>query len=286
VRVRFQLRKEPEWFLNWLIFYLHDRQESLYPGNYDSEYIAVRPDEPHATPSSQTSLTMTASLQGYNDSGMELGFKPVQFEVTTVFGEQTGVAVRVRNFFGLVDGFLKILMTAIADRWPEVLELIDVEKWQLHTGVDADTWTKWTRAVESLEAELGARTISETHPTTPEASPRAPLLRTTVVEQGDIRPAGENQAKGTGRGPGRPGLSRDELIYRLAKAQEGEQIKRDDPSMTWKEIALEIDWRMGAGKPGVKLLEDARKRLRRLEKHDPEGLLDLVGEFRKKKKEI
>lgn len=80
---------------------------------------------------------------------------------------------------------------------------------------------------------------------------------------------------------GRPPLSGQELIYRLAKAQEAEEIRRKDPSMTWKEIAKQIGWRRGHDEAGVALLRDARTRLGRREKGDPEGLLQDVAQYRR-----
>jgi len=88
--------------------------------------------------------------------------------------------------------------------------------------------------------------------------------------------AGKRQRAG-----GRPGLDHDELIYRLAKAQEAEEIKRADPDMSWKMIAKEINWRHGIGGAGLTLLRDARKRLRSLEEDDPGGLLREVAEWRR-----
>jgi hypothetical protein len=86
----------------------------------------------------------------------------------------------------------------------------------------------------------------------------------------------------TSRGQGgRPGLDHDELIYRLAKAQEAEEIKRANPDKWWKMIAKEINWRHGIGGPGLTLLRDARKRLRSLEQDDPGGLLQEVAEWRR-----
>jgi hypothetical protein len=80
---------------------------------------------------------------------------------------------------------------------------------------------------------------------------------------------------------GRPGLDHDELIYRLAKAQQAEEIKRADPDMWWKMIAKEINWRHGIGGPGLTLLRDARKRLRSLEEEDPGRVLQEVAEWRR-----
>lgn len=82
------------------------------------------------------------------------------------------------------------------------------------------------------------------------------------------------------RATGRPGLDHDELIYRLAKAQEAEEIRRADPEMWWKMVAKEINWRYGSSDPGLSLLRDARKRLRRLEEDDPGGLLQELAQWR------
>lgn len=81
---------------------------------------------------------------------------------------------------------------------------------------------------------------------------------------------------------GRPGLSKPELIYRLARAQDAEELRAKDPQKTWKEIARDIHWYYGSGEPGVKLLEDARRRLKRLKSSDPDGLLQQVEDYRRK----
>jgi hypothetical protein len=81
--------------------------------------------------------------------------------------------------------------------------------------------------------------------------------------------------------PGRPGLDHDELIYRLAKAQEGEELKRKSPREPWKWIAREVEWSPGADEPGLALLRDARLRLHRLRPDDP--LLAEVAVWRKAK---
>ena len=88
---------------------------------------------------------------------------------------------------------------------------------------------------------------------------------------------------GTARPPlpgGRPGLTREQVVYRVAKAQEGEEIKQADPAMTWKEIAREISWASGSHEDALALLRDARYRLRRLESDDPELVLDEVAQLR------
>jgi len=100
--------------------------------------------------------------------------------------------------------------------------------------------------------------------------PQAETQATTPDEGGGSKPK-----------PGNPGLDREEVIYRVIKAQEGEEIKQRKPDKTWKEIAREIGWRFGYNKSGVKLLEDARKRLERAD----QVLLAEVERRRKKKKE-
>lgn len=85
-------------------------------------------------------------------------------------------------------------------------------------------------------------------------------------------------------GPGRNKMEYEELIYRLAKAQEAIEMKAAAPDMTWKEIAKEIRWRPGWDLNGVKLLEYARQRLERVINSEDEATLKEVAEFRKEKK--
>jgi hypothetical protein len=73
---------------------------------------------------------------------------------------------------------------------------------------------------------------------------------------------------------GRPGLEQEELVYRLKAALRARELRRS--GKTWKEAAQELRWRYGWGQPGVKLLQDADQRLRRLESNDPDGLLTEV----------
>jgi len=79
--------------------------------------------------------------------------------------------------------------------------------------------------------------------------------------------------------PGRPGLQleREEYLYRLCKAQQGEQSRGRNPKMLWKEIAKQIQWKYGTKEAGIKLLQDARKRLARASPED----LDEVAQRRK-----
>ena len=80
---------------------------------------------------------------------------------------------------------------------------------------------------------------------------------------------------------GRPALDHDELIYRLAKAQEGEELKAEEPRESWRWIARQIKWNLGADEPGLALLRDARQRLHRLKPDDP--LLAEVAAWRRAK---
>ena len=98
----------------------------------------------------------------------------------------------------------------------------------------------------------------------------------------DLYRGGKSEA--SGRRAGRLGLKRDELAYRIAAALEAEALKKNAPSLTWKEIAKKIGWRLGTNASGVKLLEDARSRLKRLEKDDPDGILEEAERIWKEKK--
>lgn len=81
---------------------------------------------------------------------------------------------------------------------------------------------------------------------------------------------------------GHPGLDHDELIYRLAKAQEAEELKQANKHMTWRWIAQEIKWNKGRDNAGLALLRDARQRLHRLAPGDP--LLAEIAAWRRAKK--
>ena len=102
------------------------------------------------------------------------------------------------------------------------------------------------------------------------------LLFNEMVRQGWIDSKTKNS-------PGRKELDEDELIYRLSQAIEAERLKKKDNKLTWREIAKTINWRLGCDKSGIKLLEDARKRLERLQYSDPNGLLKKVEERKEKK---
>jgi len=102
------------------------------------------------------------------------------------------------------------------------------------------------------------------------------------LAQAEERTAASCPLKVAQKSVGHPGLDHDELIYRLAKAQEAEEIRRTRGSGTcWKEIAKEIGWDKGTGEQGLALLRDARQRLSKLEPDDP--LLEEVREYRAQK---
>lgn len=92
--------------------------------------------------------------------------------------------------------------------------------------------------------------------------------------------AGDGQGEMEIKHAGRPGLELDhkEYIYRLAKAQESEEIKEAERGEKWRSIANRIGWRYGHNDAGIKLLEDARKRLKRA---DSQTLAE-VKEYREK----
>jgi hypothetical protein len=62
---------------------------------------------------------------------------------------------------------------------------------------------------------------------------------------------------------GRKELSGNELKKRLDLARQAENLRKEHPEMTWREIAKKINWHLGTRKAGIKLLEDARYRLKR-----------------------
>ena len=99
-----------------------------------------------------------------------------------------------------------------------------------------------------------------------------------------VEPAKRQSSKKKKGKPGSPGLSRADLVKRLAMAHQAEEIKAKEPWKRWKEIADEIGWRFGSGRNGVKLLEYARDRLKRAIKEKDEKLLREIRMARKEKK--
>ncbi len=106
------------------------------------------------------------------------------------------------------------------------------------------------------------------------------LLADTETAQGNGEKAASVKLPGRG---GRPRLEADrkEYIYRLAKAQEAEEFRARESDAEWDIIASKIGWLYGNRKRGVKMLEDARKRLAVASSSD----LREVTEYRTKTKE-
>lgn len=121
----------------------------------------------------------------------------------------------------------------------------------------------------------------------PDFEPTWKILFDALVSQGWVddpaNPAPEPEENPKTPG-GRHTLEPDELVYRLAKAEEAEEMKARDPGRRWKEIALEIGWNKGSNTSGLKLLQYARERLAEARKRGDQALLDRVKEKRKEMK--
>ncbi len=85
---------------------------------------------------------------------------------------------------------------------------------------------------------------------------------------------------------GRPPIEGRDLIYRLAKAQEAEGIRKADQNVGWRAIAREIQWWWGSKPTDLKKLARARRRLAELQRSDPNGILDDVRRYREEEKDI
>jgi len=72
-----------------------------------------------------------------------------------------------------------------------------------------------------------------------------------------------------------------DFLYRIAKAQEAEEWRAQDPAMGWSEIAKEIGWKYGYSENGLAQLRRARRRLEDLKVKDPDGWLLTVQERRR-----
>lgn len=71
-----------------------------------------------------------------------------------------------------------------------------------------------------------------------------------------------------------------DFLYRIAKAQEAEEWRAQDPAMGWSEIAKEIGWKYGYSENGLGILRRARRNLKDLRLKDPNGWLPRVEEYR------
>lgn len=87
------------------------------------------------------------------------------------------------------------------------------------------------------------------------------------------------------RSHGRPRLSREERVFRVACAMWAEELRREHPNMTWDDVYRDIRW---APRHKKLLSQDAMYRLVRLRRHDPEGILekatDKLTELRRERK--
>lgn len=164
------------------------------------------------------------------------------------------------------------------DRWHR---MITVSAQPVSTG--ADVVVSCNSGIETADR---ARDIALYHASLELAQALAVELdRLDRDARGMATPLAETSASdGQAKHPGNPGLPENEVIYRLAKAQERNEIKASNQDMKEKEIAKEIGWNKGAAKSGIKLLEEARHRLERLEASDPDNRLPKVAEYREKEK--
>jgi hypothetical protein len=141
----------------------------------------------------------------------------------------------------------------------------------------------FTEEMDVLLAELASSVLSLEQDSLVTAIPGLPTeqghtVATMRETQDEIGVTKRTEVQDVPR-PGHPGLDHDELIYRLAKAQEGEELKQADKSTTWRWIAREIKWNKGSHNAGLALLRDARARLGRLDPDD--ALLAEVAAWRR-----
>lgn len=244
----------------WLAQYIKAAFEK-----YPQARAAVMPHWGQVPASQLAQSTWIVLIRDTPYAGWEYFDPPVQVDVSGHFASlpaRIGLRVEVYEK-GLVVagvckdnqalGFFAELMKAMEDAWPRVGDTLDV----------VGSTTSEHREESHLEAPGS----------------------TDKIEPIPTRAERDEDEKSRGL-PGSPGLDRADLIYRLTAALEAEEMRTRDPSMRWKEIARNIHWRYGIQPGGIKLLEDARKRLAGLQKSDPEHLLDAVAEVRKKKTEI
>jgi hypothetical protein len=92
-----------------------------------------------------------------------------------------------------------------------------------------------------------------------------------------------------GRPPGRPGLTRKEIVVRVAAAIAAEELKQQHSRLTWKEVLDRLTnppgiWPYGKSEADVKKLTDACSRLARLRESDPEALLNEAENYLRRKR--
>jgi hypothetical protein len=106
------------------------------------------------------------------------------------------------------------------------------------------------------------------------------LARVAEIRRG-LPPIEEVEVNKRKRESGRACLSHDELIYRLAKAQEALELRKEHPGLTWPQTASAVGWCAQRDKSRVKLLQqDGCDRLKRADV----TLLAEVAKFRGKER--
>jgi hypothetical protein len=215
-----------------------------------------------------------------------------EVEVTSVSKDQIEVRIALVELDrGYSYDFVPALGNFIDSKWHDDLILDDFNNWDLRKGLrnlkqtlmeqygfknldDLSSPIKLPEGTEEKKASLVA--LMHEH------------LRLSLLEELQERlppidplPGDTSKKKTTGA----PALSEEKLFYRLSKAQEAKEIKAANPKMTWRDIVETIKWNVGkTDESNLKLLEDARYKLRRLEISDPNGILKKVEEWKKTKK--
>lgn len=134
---------------------------------------------------------------------------------------------------------------------------------------DADRlWSAWEVIRRKLEQRGYLHSLGET--------PGGEEIKHSATDETPIRKAA-----------GHPGIGHEERVYRMSKAQEAIKLRRDNPELTWKEIAVKIDFRPGGTLASkVALLLDARHRLERSIEGGESELLSEVDARTKQSKEM
>jgi hypothetical protein len=215
-----------------------------------------------------------------------------EVEVTSVNKDKIEVRIALVELDRVYSyDFIPALGNFIDSKWHDDLILDDFNNWDLRKGL---RYLKQT-----LMERYGFKNLDDLSSPIklPEGTDekRAALvafmhehLRLSLVEKLQERlppidplPGDTSKKKTTGR----PGLSEEKLFYRLSKAQEAKEIKAANSKMTWRDIVEIIKWNVSKiDESNLKLLEDARYKLRRLEISDPNGILKKLEEWKKTKK--
>ena len=215
-----------------------------------------------------------------------------EVEVTSVSKDQIEVRIALVELDrGYSYDFVPALGRFIDSKWHDHLILDDYDNWDLRKGLG--------NLKQILMEKYGFNNLDDlSSPVKPPEGideKRAALvvfmhknLRLSLQEELQKRLQPIDQlpgylSSGT-KAAGRKKLSEEELIDRLLKAQKAKEIKHAKPKKTWKEIAVEVNWKRGISpKVRVKLLQDARDRLVRLQENDPDGILEKMRKRRETK---